>query len=190
MENDLKEPWEDELQTLIREDQDRALAAFRTGNFDARVRARIAETEKGPRRRPLVLTNVRAHAVGTALVIFAAVVAAAIMFWPKRPSPLLTANYVEALWTALDGSPGVKVLSGPAASEAAGPKRQSGLPISFERTLSLLQAQKQARENEAASSPAEKPAPPLSFRDKVRILYRDKVIERALLLALEKSKEV
>jgi hypothetical protein len=30
----------------------------------------------------------------------------------------------------------------------------------------------------------------LSFRDKVRILYRDKVIERALLLAIGKSKEV
>jgi hypothetical protein len=190
MENDLKEPWEDELRTLIREDEGRALAAFRTGNFEVRVRARIAETAKEPRRRPFFLPGIPAPAVAMALVIVAAVAAAAIMFWPRRPSPLLTANDIRALWTALDGSPGVKVLSGPGTSEAAGPGRQSELPSSFERILSLFRAQRQARENEAASDLVEKPAPPLSFRDKVRILYRDKVIERALLLAIEKSKEV
>lgn len=190
MKNDLKEPWEDELQTLIREDQDRALATFRTGNFEARVRARIAETTKEPRRRPFALPSIPAPAVAIALVIVAAVAVAAIMFWPKRPSPLLTADDVRALWTALDGSPGVKVLSGPGISDAARPGRQSEPPSSFERTLSRLQAQRQIRENEAASGLAEKPVPHLSFRDKVKILYRDKVIERALLLAIEKSKEV
>lgn len=190
MENDLKEPWEDELQTLIREDQDRALAAFRTGNFEVRVRARIAETAKEPRRRSFFLRGIPAPPVAMALVIVAAVAATAIMFWPRRPSPLLTANDIRAVWTALDGSPGVKVLSGPGSSETEGPKRQSGPPSSFERTLSLFRAQRQARENETAPGLTEKPAPRLSFRDKVRILYRDKVIERALLLAIGKSKEV
>ncbi|MGA2533844.1 MAG: hypothetical protein ABSG19_12515 [Candidatus Aminicenantales bacterium] len=190
MESDLKNPREDELQTLIREDQDRALADFRTGNFEVRVRARIAETEKEPRMRPFFLRGIPAHSVPMALVIVAAVAAAAIMFWPRRPSPLLTVNDVRALWTALEWSPGVKVLSGPGTSAAAGPGRQSGPPSSFERTLRLLQAQGQAQENEAGPGLTEKPAPPLSFRDKVRILYRDKVIERALLLAIEKSKEV
>jgi hypothetical protein len=190
MENDLKKPWEDELQTLIREDQNRALAAFRSGNFEARVRARIAETAEEPRRGPFALPGIPAPAVAMAFVIVAAVAAAAVMFWPRRPSLLLTANDVRALWTALDGSPGVKVLSGPGTSEAAGPGRQSELPSSFERTLSLFRAQKQASENEVARGLTEKPAPPLNFRDKVRILYRDKVIARALLLAKEKSKEV
>lgn len=190
MENDLKKPWEDELQTLIREDQNRALAAFRSGNFEAKLRARIAETAKEPRRRPFFLRSSPGPAVAMALVIIAIVVAAAIMFWPRRPSPLLTVDDVRALWTALDGSPGVKILSGPRTSEAAGQGRQSGPPSSFERTLSLFRAQRQIREDEAASDLVEKPVPHLSFRDKVRILYRDKVIERALLLAIGKSKEV
>lgn len=190
MENDLKDPWEDELQTLIREDQDRALAAFRTGNFEVELRARIAETEKEPGRRPFFLRGVSAPTLAMVLVIVAAVAAAAIMFWPRRPSLLLTANDVRALWAALDGSPGVKVLSGPGTSELAGRGRQSEPPSSFERTLSLLQAQRQTRENEPASGLAEKPVPHLSFRDKVRILYRDKVIERVLLVAIGKSKEV
>jgi hypothetical protein len=190
MENDLKETWEDEFQTLIREDQDRALATFRTENFEARVRARIADTAEEPRRRPFALPSIPARGVAMALVIVAAVAAVAIVFWPRRPSPLLTAGDVRALWTALDGSPGVKILSAPGTSEAARPGRHSELPSSFERTLSLLRAQRQARGNEAAPGLAEKPVPHLSFRDKVRILYRDKVIERALLLAIEKSKEV
>jgi hypothetical protein len=190
MENNLKEPREDELETLIREDENKALAVFRIGDFEAKVRARIAETGGEPRRRPFFMQSIPVPAVAMALVIVAAVAAAAIMFWPRQPSPLLTANDVRALWTALDGSPGVRVLSEPGTLATVEPGRQSESPSSFERALSLLRAQRQTRENEAASGLAEKPVPHLSFRDKVRILFRDKVIERALLLAIEKSKEV
>ncbi len=191
MEDDLKEAREDELRTLIQKDQDRALAAFRKGNFEARVRARIAKTAEEPRRHWSVLRSFSVPAVALAFVIIAVAVAAAIMFRP-RPSPYLwTAGDLRGLRTALEGSPGAIILSGPGTpQETARWGGRAENVSSFERTLSLFRAETRTRETEAAPDLAEKPVRRLSFRDRVRILYRDRVIERALLLALEKSKEV
>ena len=190
MDNDLKKAREDELRTLVQEDQDRALAAFRKGDFEARVRARIAKTAAEPRRHWTVLRSFSAPAVALAFVIIAVAVAAAIMFRP-RPSPhLWTAGDIRGLRAALEASPALKVLSEPRTQEAARPGSQAENASSFERTLGLLRAEKQTLETEAAPDLAERPVRRLSFRDRVRILYRDRVIERALLLAIEKSKEV
>ena len=190
MENDLKKAREDELRTLIREEQDRALAVFRKGNFEARVRARITETAEEPRRRWPVLRSLSVPAVALAFVIIAVAVAAVIMFRP-RPSPhLWTAGDIRGLRTALEASPGVKILAEPRTREAAPPGGRAEDMSSFERALSLLRAEKQTLETEAAPDLTEKPVRRLSSRDRVRILYRDRVIERALLLAIEKSKEV
>ena len=190
MDNDLKKAREDELRSLIQEDQDRALAAFRKGNFEARVRARIAKTAEEPLRHWSVLRSLSVPAVALAFVIIAIVVAAAIMFRPRSSPDLWTAGDIRGLRTALEASPGVKILAEPRTREAARPGGQAEGVSSFERTLSLLRAEKQTLETEAAPDLAEKPVRRLSFRDRVRILYRDRVIERALLLAIEKSKEV
>ncbi|MGB8958885.1 MAG: hypothetical protein WCC00_07735 [Candidatus Aminicenantales bacterium] len=190
MENDLKEARENELRTLIQEDQDKALAAFRKGNFETRVRARIAETAEETPRPWYVPRSLSVPAVALAFAIIAVAVAAVIMFRPRSSPYLWTAGDIRGLRTALEASPGVKILSEPRTWEAARPGSQAEDVSSFERTLGLIRAEKQTLETGAAPDLAEKPVRRLSSRDRVRILYRDRVIERALLLALEKSKEV
>jgi hypothetical protein len=175
------------IRRIIAEEEKSALDAFRKGGFERTVRTRLRERQDRPRREPVPLRRLApALIIGLIVVITATV----MILRPGRPSSVLTAEDIGALWRMLDGAPGVRVLSGSEVPDAVLPGHLPDLQNTFAQILDLLRQQEQSREREIPCGHAGEPVPRLSFRDKVRILYRDKVIERALLVALEKSKEV
>ncbi len=176
-----------EVTELIRREEDRALRVFRQSDFASRVKkslqAQAEEKRPSPRFRRIL---VPALSFGFLAVVIVVVILTNI---PKRPS-ILTASQVDALLSVLDEAPDIRPSSALATSSRPGVRPSSSFSVSIAETLTSIEERNEKMERPFPRPAWEKNPPRFSLRDKMRILYQDRVIERALVLITEKSEEV
>jgi hypothetical protein len=174
------------IQRIIDEEERSALEDFRKGRFEIIAWARFRQGQDRSRREPFLLRHLTpALIIGLVIVVVATI----MMLTPVRPSTILTAKDVMAFGRALEGSPGSQVLFCPVVPAAVLPGALADTLNSFFKVVDLSRQPGPGREAEFPRGRLEGTIPRLSFRDKVMLLYRDKVIERALRVVLDKSKE-
>jgi hypothetical protein len=176
-----------EVEELIRREEDRALRVFRQTDFAARVKECLqAHSEKkrvSPRIRRVL---VPALSFGLLAVVIVVVILTNI---PKPPS-ILSAAQVDALLSVLSEAPEIQLSPALEISSHPDIRPSSSFSASIADVLTLIEER-----NEEMGRPLPPPSwrentPRFSLRDKMRILYQDRVIERALVLITEKSEEV
>jgi hypothetical protein len=160
---------------LVRTEIEEGLATFRADGAEARLRTRIAAGPGPVRRRPLA-----SMAVPILLATSAAVIAFLLVTLPPDRRPIDARDFM----TVLLRSP---ALARPSAEASQGPMSRDG-GGGFERALAAARSSGGTeRSSETGAGPAK--APSLSLSERMRILYKDKVIERALMLLINKTKE-
>lgn len=187
MENKAANREFEEISAVIRSEEEAALAVFRSRNFRDRVMTEWRETRKGGLPAPK-FRRIAVWASASALLV---VVAAAVLLVLRTPAPEQRPDF-HALASVIGWLPGGASLS---RDEPIGPPASGRLEISslaeFIRSgLAVVETIK--REEEERASPSGEPAgvSRLSLYQKMEILFKDKVIERALLLLKDPSKEV
>ncbi len=176
-----------EVEELIRREEDRALRVFRQTDFAARVKERLlAHSEKkrpSPRIRWILVP-----ALGFGLLAVVIVVVILINI-PKRPS-ILSAAQVDALLSVLSEAPDIHPSSALDISSRPDVRPSSSFSSSIAEALTLIEKRNEEMERLLPPPSWRENTPRFSLRDKMRILYQDRVIERALVLITEKSEEV
>ncbi len=180
---DRRDDFED-VRRLISAEEKEALESFRAGDFEKRLRARIAAARE--EKRPLRLFGKPALPVSAAATAFVLVAAAAafLLFYRTgrvgRGEGLRLASAVGML-PGLAGAQGDSSVRVPATA-----------PVSAGWVGDVLRrayAQKREVESRAALPPASLSPPRLSLEKKMEILFKDRVLERVLVSIREKSKE-
>jgi hypothetical protein len=176
-----------EVEELIRREEDRALRVFRQTDFAARVKkslqAQAEENRLSPRFRRILVPVLGFGLLAVALAIVV------VTNTPKRSS-ILGTDQVEAMFSVLDAAPEISRSSVSETSSHRDIRPSSSFSVSIAEALTAIEER-----NEKTARPLPPPswlenAPRFSLRDKMRILYQDRVIERALVLITEKSEEV
>ena len=175
------------ISTLIRDEKEAALAAFRDRDFPGRVmkewRAARREAPPAPQVRPVFVAAV-------ALVLLVAAVSALLLVL-RAPAPRGRpgGGVLASVLGALPGGATV-ARAEPAGRAEAGAQGSGGLTGSV--LAAVTAEERTGREGGESVSPVPPPAaaPRLSLRRKMKILFGDRVIERALILLKETSKEV
>jgi hypothetical protein len=185
MKDELKDHDFEGVSTLIREEEENALAFFRSRDFKSRLERRLQETASY-KKRAVLSRRLAAPALIAALVLAIAGISLFILRRPQAgPSPEF-----KALSFALARLPGFSPHpepEWPAFPEKTGTSR---LAESVEQTLVRADEIKRKVE-ESLSVPTEKgKVPRLSLEQKMEILFQEKVIERTLRLFNNDSKEV
>ena len=184
MNNDLLNPGFEEISALIKQEEEDALAFFRTRNFKDRLEIRLQETGG---RKPPVLFRRMAVPVLTAVLVL--VIAGIFFFILKRPGAVPPSEST-ALATALRQLPG---FSHPPAWEwtvAPGQTGTSRLAESVRLVLVAAEQMKKEKEQRVSIPARAGKVPRLSPDQKMEILFKERVIERVLLLFRDDSKEV
>ena len=175
------------IDRLIRDEVAQALGRFRAGDFEGRVRRRLA-AEAGPTcRRPMPWMQT---AVWVSAALWLAVaVTSIVLVITNRPS-------VRA---PIDAGPIAAVLgelppfAGSAPEPAAGPAGETAIPGAGRAIASVLEATGAGKDRRAGPGTIGGGAPkaaPLTMKKRMEILFKDKVIERVLLSCASRSKEV
>jgi hypothetical protein len=173
----------EDIAGLIREDKERALERFRKGDFDQKIRARIAAVSDGE-RRPLV----RRLLVPVSVVLLFMVAAGALLLLSRRrtTAPL---GGPGRMMTVLGGLPGISELALPKEAIPPATMPTSGAARTVWTVLTLAIEQKEAEEKKSVVPTGPIKVPRLSLEKKMEILFKDKVIERVLVSILRKSEE-
>jgi len=172
----------DEIGRLIQYDVDKALRVFRSGDFGKRLRARIAADGRAVKAKSFL----RRIAVPSATLL--AVSAALFLLnvhrspapWPVHPC------FFEAVLSQLPS------FSRSEAESPSGPAGVAGVSEAgggFRSALASAERWKKGKERETPARADGPRVPVLSLKKKMEILYKDRVIERALVLLIGKSKE-
>ncbi len=185
MKTDLTDHDFKEISALIREEEENALASFRMRNFLDRAAIRLREDAAGEK---LPVFSRRRVVPGLAAILVLAV-AGAFLFIMKRPAPGPPPEF-RALASALGQLPG---FSHPPRREWTGPSGQARASRLAESVwLVLVSAEKTKRQAEQGIPIPAGPTkvPRLSLDQKMEILFKEKTIERALLVFKKDSKEI
>jgi hypothetical protein len=175
----------EDVSALIKEEEEQALAFFRSRDFENGLKRRLQETARG-KKQTVLNRRLAAPALGAALVL----IIAGIFLFVLRRSQAGPPQEFKALSFALAQLPGLSPHPEPEWPESPEKIETSRLAESVSQALVRAeQAKKQVEEN--IFVPAEKgKVPRLSLEQKMEILFQEKVIERALLLYKNDSKEV
>ncbi|MFZ2054726.1 MAG: hypothetical protein WAU81_11065 [Candidatus Aminicenantales bacterium] len=185
MKNDLTDHDFGDISALIRQEEEDGLAFFRTRNFRDRVETHLKGEAGG--KKPPILSQVRAVPVlATVLVLIMAGIFFSIL---KRPGAGPPPEF-KALASALGQLPGFSYRPRENATAPLGQTETSRLAESVRRVLVSAEKIKR-REEQGISIPAGPvKVPRLSLDQKMEILFKERAIERALLLFKYDSKEV
>jgi hypothetical protein len=173
----------EEIGRLIQYDVDEALRVFRSGDFRKRLWARIAADERAVKAKSFL----RRIAVPSATLL---AVSAALFLLNVHRSPAPWPVHPRLFAAVLRQLP---VFSRPTAEFSSGPAGVAGMSEAgggFQSALASAERRKKEEERETPLRPDGLRVPVLSLKKKMEILYKDKVIERALVLLIGKSKEV
>jgi len=175
----------EEIDRLIRVELGQALEKFRAGDFEARVRRRLA-AEAEPVRRGASLVLKIAVPAAAVLVL---VLAAAVLIFDPGPAPVRIATDAGPIAAVLRELP---PFSGSAPDLAAGPAGETEVPGTGGAIASILNAAgagKEGQEGPGPIRPDDRKVAPLTMKKRMEILFRDKVIERVLTSWAAKAKE-
>jgi hypothetical protein len=160
---------------LVQAEIEEGLAAFRAGGAESGLRA-LVSAGPGPVRRRRLLANAAVPILLTAMAV-----ALIVVTRPPARRPIDARDFM----TVLLRSPSlVRIRAG--SSPGPGPRDTVG---GFERALAAAGRSGGGTERASEAGEGLAKAPSLSPSDRMRILYKDKVIERALTLLISKSKE-
>jgi hypothetical protein len=169
----------EEIDRLIHDEVGQALKKFRAGDFEGRVRRRIV-AEPGPAKGIAFLAKI---AVPVAAILVLAISAAVYIFNPSRsslPAPIDPGDFAAVLSRFPSFSRPLSELPSRAAAEAV----LSEAGRAFTSVLASAGGADQGERGSEEASPI-RTAPPraarLTMRERMEILFRDKVIERVLL---------
>ena len=173
------------VSTLIKEEEENALAFFRSRNFKSGLETRLQETA-GNKKRGVLIRRLAAPALPAALVL---IIAGLILFILKRPEAGPRPEF-KALTFAVAQLPGFSHSLEP--EWTVSPEKTGTSRLAESVGQALVRADQAKRKvEESISVPTEKgKAPRLSLDQKIEILFQEKAIERALLLFRNDSKEV
>lgn len=174
----------EDIAGLIREDKERALGRFRKGDFDRKLRARIAAVSNGE-RRPFVRRLL--VPVSVVLILMVAVGALLLLSRRRTTAPL---SGPDRMMTILGGLPGISELAAPKEATPPAAMPTSGTARAVRTVLTLAIEQKEAEEKKSVVPTGPIKVPRLSLEKKMEILFKDRVIERVLVSILRKSEEV
>lgn len=173
----------EEIGRLIQYDVDEALRVFRSVDFGKRLRARIAADERAVKAKSFL----RRIAIPSATLL---AVSAALFLLNVHRSPAPWPVHPRLFAAVLSQLP---AFSRPAAEFPSGPAGAAGMSEAgggFQSALASAERWKKGEERETPARADGPRVPVLSLKKKMEILYKDKVIERALVLLIGKSKEV
>lgn len=173
----------EEIGRLIQYDVDEALRVFRSGDFGKRMRARIAADEGAARAKSFL----RRIALPSATLL-AVCATLFLLFVHRLPAP--RPAHPRLFATVLSQLPAFSRSVGEFPSGPAGVAGMSEAGGGFQSALASVERRKKEEERGTLLRPDGSRVPVLSLKRKMEILYKDKVIERALLLLIGKSKEV
>lgn len=118
----------------------------------------------------------------------AALIILAVVLWFGRARPLSAPKGLLTIDAALGGLPGFRTLSLAYESEAEIDEAPS--PDAAALSRALISAGRSTTGGGSTATAAEKLVPRYSLEEKMKILFGDKTIERALLIFKDKFKEV
>ena len=172
----------DEIGRLIQYDVDKALRVFRSGDFGKRLRARIAADGRAVKAKSCLR---RIAVPSTALLA----VSAALFLLNVHRSPAPWPVHPRFFAAVLSQLPAFSRSAAEAPSGPAGEVGMSEAGGGFQGALASAERRKKEEERETPLRAEGLRVPVLSLKKKMEILYRDKVIERALVVLIGKSKE-
>jgi len=173
----------EEIGRLIQYDVAEALRVFRSGDFGKRLRVRIAADERPVKAKSFFR---RIAVPSTALLAASAALFLLYVYRSPAPGPVHPRLFVAVLRQ-------LPAFSRPAAEFPPGPAGVAGTSEAgggFQSALASAERWKKEEERETPARADGPRVPVLSMKKKMEILYKDKVIERALVLLIGKSKEV
>jgi hypothetical protein len=173
------------ISELIRHEEEDALAFFRTRNFRDRVEARLKDTAGD--RKPAYLFQRRA--VPFLAAALALIVAGAYLFVLKGPASGPSPEFSD-LAAGLSQLPGLSHPPGKGWTALPGQTGTSQLAESVRLVLVSAEKTKREEEQEISIPAGTGKVPRLSLDQKMEILFKERAIERALLLFKGGSKEV
>ncbi len=173
------------ISALIRKEEEDGLAFFRMRNFRDRVETRLKEQAGG--KRPLIFP--RARAVSVVATVLAVMIIGVLFSLLKHPGAGPPPEF-RSLASALGRLPG---FSQPPGLDWTMPRGQTGtsqLAESVREVLVSAEKIKRDAEQEVTIPAGPVKVPRLSLDQKMEILFKERAIERALLLFKGNSKEV
>ncbi|HUT08148.1 MAG TPA: hypothetical protein VMY15_04825 [Candidatus Latescibacteria bacterium] len=184
MDIETNDPEFEEIARLIQEEEKAALEIFRRRDFRREVKARIGGSPT--KSRPRVLLRRLPVPAGAAVLLLIA--AWAFFFNPHPPVPN-TGGDSGSFVAGVEGLPGLAELASRKGHPRPGDGESQGAPQSIRDVLALAQ---QVRTDEGENAPpgsGNLQVPRLSLEKKMMILFKDRVIERVLVLIRKKSEE-
>jgi hypothetical protein len=178
----------EEIDRLVRNEIDQALEIFRAGDFEARVRRRLAAEKKPGRRRRPLLVRITVPAAAVLITIVAAALTFLILRPGRAPLPVpIDAGPIAAVLGELThfSDPAVDLTAGP-----AGEQTPSGMGDTIARVLGASGAGADLQAGPGPDRLDILKGPPLTMKKRMEILFKDKVIERVLMSWAAKAKEV
>jgi len=185
MKNKLTDHDFKDISALIRQEEEDALAFFRTRDFRDRVETRLKEAAGG--KRPPIHSQIRAVPV---LAAFLVLIIAGIFFSIlKRPGAGPPPEF-RALASALGQLPGFSHPPGWEWTASPGQTGSSRLAESVQEALVRAGQLKREEEDRISIPAGAGRVPRLSLEQKMEILFKEKAIERVLSQFKYDSKEV
>jgi len=175
----------EEIDRLIRSEVDQAIERFQAGDFEARVRRRLAAEEEPVRRGASLLLKIAVPAAA----VLALVLTAAVLIFDPGPAPVRIGTGAGPIAAVLRELP---PFSGSAPDLPAGPAGGTQVPGTGGAIASILSAAgagKEGQEGPGPIRPDVQKVAPLTMKKRMEILFRDKVIERVLTSWAAKAKE-
>jgi hypothetical protein len=174
----------EEIERMILNEVGEALEVFRARDFDRRLRTGIMAGDRTARPSPFL----RRIAVPAAAAFLLAVSAAWLLLDSRRPparDPIDPRDFAAVLSL-------LPALSQSTSELPPGPAGAAGEPAGgagFESVLVAARAWMKDEKGKTSASAAGPKAPALSMKEMIKILFRDKVIERVLMSLTYRSKE-
>ena len=172
----------EEIDRLIRNEVGAALVEFRGGDFEARVRRRLAAEERPSRKKTPLLVK---SAVPAMAAVLLAVLAGVIAIVAPGRAPI-DAGLIATVLRELP--PFAPAASDPSAGRPPAEETEPG-GGAIARALGSAGSRPEGGAGEAGSGDTAPKAPQLTMKKRMEILFKDKVIERVLLSCAPRSKE-
>lgn len=185
MKNRLKDRDFEDISTLIREEEEKALAIFRTRNFRANLESRLKEAAAGKKAYLHLRTRALPAVAGILVFIVAGIVFLVLRQPASGPRPEL-----QTFTSTLGQLPGFSHTPWREWIAPAGQTETSRLAVFVHQVLISAGQIKQGEERRISATGGTGKIPRLSIDQKMEILFKERAIERALLILKIDSREV
>jgi hypothetical protein len=179
------DPEFEAIARLIQEEEKAALEEFRRRDFRRRVKARIGEVAE--KAQPRFFSWKLAIPAGAAALVL---IAAGVVLFNRRPPVLDVGEEPGSFLAGLRGLPGLAELATGQGIPGSGGEEIVAPPRWIRDVLVQAQQDQAIKREKAVLRPGLLKVPRLSMERKMTILFKEKAIERVLILVRKKSEEV